>query len=100
MNELVLGTCIGIEFTKPGIFLVPVRHRYSSVFTLKCRCRTSTGTDLYRTRYIRYRYPLLGISVTVFSVPVRTELIKSRSNVAMQVIFRTGSTPVFICFYT
>ncbi|MFS8033685.1 hypothetical protein Hanom_Chr17g01572471 [Helianthus anomalus] len=40
----------------------------------------------YRTRYIRYRYPLLGISVTVFSVPVGTELIKSCSNVTMQVI--------------
>ncbi|KAJ0617822.1 hypothetical protein HanHA89_Chr02g0046161 [Helianthus annuus] len=45
-----------------------------------------TGTEPYRTRYIRYRYPLLGISVTVFSVPVGTELIKSRSNVAMKVI--------------
>ncbi|MFS8027111.1 hypothetical protein Hanom_Chr16g01494781 [Helianthus anomalus] len=32
-----------------------------------------TGTVPYRTRYIRYRYPLLVISVTkVYSVPVPT----------------------------
>ncbi|MFS8019475.1 hypothetical protein Hanom_Chr15g01404211 [Helianthus anomalus] len=37
------------------------------------------------TRYIRYRYPLLGISITLFSVPVDAELIKSCSNVSMQV---------------
>ncbi|MFS7956267.1 hypothetical protein Hanom_Chr07g00652581 [Helianthus anomalus] len=42
--------------------------------------------------YIRYRYPLLLIWVTVFSVPVGTELIKSCSNVAMKVIvlFKKG----------
>ncbi|MFS7911525.1 hypothetical protein Hanom_Chr02g00119171 [Helianthus anomalus] len=45
-----------------------------------------TGTEPYHSRYIRYRDPLLGISVTVFSVPVGTELIKSCSNAAMQVI--------------
>ncbi|MFS7931749.1 hypothetical protein Hanom_Chr04g00359641 [Helianthus anomalus] len=45
-----------------------------------------TSTEPYRTRYIRYQYTLLGISVTVFSVPVGTELIKSCSNVTMQVI--------------
>ncbi|KAJ0617821.1 hypothetical protein HanHA89_Chr02g0046151 [Helianthus annuus] len=45
-----------------------------------------TSTEPYCTRYIRYRYPLLGISITVFSVPVGTELIKSCSNVAMHVI--------------
>ncbi|MFS7940865.1 hypothetical protein Hanom_Chr05g00469331 [Helianthus anomalus] len=45
-----------------------------------------TGTEPYHARYIRYRYPLLGILVTVFSVPVGTKLIKSCSNAAMQVI--------------
>ncbi|MFS8032506.1 hypothetical protein Hanom_Chr17g01558581 [Helianthus anomalus] len=35
--------------------------------------------------YIRYRYPLLRMSVTVVSIPV-TELIKSFINVAIQVI--------------
>ncbi|MFS8015716.1 hypothetical protein Hanom_Chr15g01359911 [Helianthus anomalus] len=45
-----------------------------------------TGTEPYRTRYIRYWYPLLEISVMVFSIPVGTELINSCSNVAMQVI--------------
>ncbi|MFS7993032.1 hypothetical protein Hanom_Chr12g01089261 [Helianthus anomalus] len=51
---MVSGT--GIKFTKSGVFSVPV-------FTLKYRCRTST--DRYRTRYIRYMYPLLEI-LTVF----------------------------------
>ncbi|KAL9994009.1 hypothetical protein Hdeb2414_s0960g00968461 [Helianthus debilis subsp. tardiflorus] len=72
-----------------GVFFVPVLHRYSPVFTLKYRYHTSTDryrTVPYHTRYIRYRYPLLRISVTVFSVPVGTELIKSCSNAAMQVI--------------
>ncbi|KAJ0929107.1 hypothetical protein HanRHA438_Chr04g0201291 [Helianthus annuus] len=62
------------------------------------------GTEPYHTRYIRYRYPLLGISVTVFSVPVGTELIKSCSNAATQVIapFRllfihTVSKLYFVC---
>ncbi|KAF5765156.1 hypothetical protein HanXRQr2_Chr15g0700441 [Helianthus annuus] len=45
-----------------------------------------TSTEPYHTRYIRYRYPFLGISVTVFSVPVGNELIKSCSNATMQVI--------------
>ncbi|KAJ0520475.1 hypothetical protein HanIR_Chr10g0459841 [Helianthus annuus] len=45
-----------------------------------------TCTEPCHTRYIRYRYPLLGISVPVFSVPVGNELIKSCSNAAMQVI--------------
>ncbi|KAJ0770547.1 hypothetical protein HanPI659440_Chr07g0258881 [Helianthus annuus] len=45
-----------------------------------------TSIEPYRTMYILYWYPLLGISVTVFSVPVGTDLIKSCSNVAMQVI--------------
>ncbi|MFS7981266.1 hypothetical protein Hanom_Chr10g00948931 [Helianthus anomalus] len=46
-----------------------------------------TGTEPYHTRYIRYGYPLLGISIMVFSVPVGgTELIKSFSNTAMQAI--------------
>ncbi|KAJ0458452.1 hypothetical protein HanIR_Chr15g0785271 [Helianthus annuus] len=86
---MVSGTGTSIKFGKPVIFSVPVRHRYSPVFTLKHRCCTSIDryrTVLYRTRYIQYRYPLLGISVTVFSVPVGTELIKSCSNVTMQVI--------------
>ncbi|MFS7999798.1 hypothetical protein Hanom_Chr12g01170761 [Helianthus anomalus] len=43
-------------------------------------------TEPYHASYIWYRYPLLGISVTVFSVPVGTKLIKSCSNAAMQVI--------------
>ncbi|MFS8022389.1 hypothetical protein Hanom_Chr16g01438891 [Helianthus anomalus] len=54
--------------------------------------------------YIRYRYPLLRISVMVFSVTVVTELIKSCSNAAMQVIapFRllfihTVSKLYFVC---
>ncbi|MFS7940901.1 hypothetical protein Hanom_Chr05g00469771 [Helianthus anomalus] len=82
------------------------RYRYSSVFTLKCWCHTSTGIEPYRTRYIRYRYPLLGIWVTVFSVPVGTELIKSCNNVTMQVIapFRLlfihlVGKMYFFCFY-
>ncbi|MFS7992783.1 hypothetical protein Hanom_Chr12g01086391 [Helianthus anomalus] len=79
---MVSGVSTGNKFTKPE-----VRHRHLSVFTLKYRCRTSTDhIEPYRTMYIRYRYPLLGISVTVFSVPVGTELIKSCSSVAMQVI--------------
>ncbi|MFS8022572.1 hypothetical protein Hanom_Chr16g01441111 [Helianthus anomalus] len=40
-----------------------------------------TSTEPYHTRYIRYRYPLLGISITVGN-----ELIKSCSNATMQVI--------------
>ncbi|MFS7985629.1 hypothetical protein Hanom_Chr11g01000751 [Helianthus anomalus] len=77
----------GIKFIKLSVFLVSVWHRYSSGFTLKYQCRISTDRiKPYCTRYIRYRYQLLGISVTVFSVPVGTELIKSCRNVAMQVI--------------
>ncbi|MFS8019688.1 hypothetical protein Hanom_Chr15g01406651 [Helianthus anomalus] len=43
-------------------------------------------TETHCTRDIRYRYPLLGISVTILSLPVGNELIKSCSNIAMQVI--------------
>ncbi|MFS7992045.1 putative mitochondrial carrier domain superfamily [Helianthus anomalus] len=77
---------IRYQIYQTGVFSVPVLHRYSPVFTLKYRCRTST--DRYRTvPYIRYRYPLFGISVTVFSVPVGgTEFIKSCSNATMQAI--------------
>ncbi|MFS7924775.1 hypothetical protein Hanom_Chr03g00276651 [Helianthus anomalus] len=46
----------------------------------------SASTEPYHNRHIRYLYPLLGISVTVFSILVGTEFIKSCSNVAMQVI--------------
>ncbi|MFS7957028.1 hypothetical protein Hanom_Chr07g00661561 [Helianthus anomalus] len=63
-------------FIKSGVFSVSVRHWYSPILTLKYRCRTST--DRYRAvpyQVYSYRYTLLGISITVFSVPVGTELI-------------------------
>ncbi|MFS7963462.1 hypothetical protein Hanom_Chr08g00738341 [Helianthus anomalus] len=84
---MVSGT--GIKFTNQVYFryrfgtgfypLIPVSCQYRPV---PCQYRPV----LNRTRYIRYRYPLLGISIAVFLVPVGTELIKSSSNVAMQVI--------------
>ncbi|MFS8026461.1 hypothetical protein Hanom_Chr16g01486991 [Helianthus anomalus] len=36
---------------------------------------SNTGTEPYRTGYIRYRYPLWGFSVPVLSIPNGTELI-------------------------
>ncbi|MFS8014634.1 hypothetical protein Hanom_Chr15g01346821 [Helianthus anomalus] len=59
-----------------------------------------TGTEPYRIRYIRYWYLLLGFSITVFSVPVGTELIISRSNAAMQIIcFKLNQQINSITFY-
>ena len=86
-EQMVSGIDIGLKFTKPVYF----RYRFCKGIHRFLPLNTgvvpvSTGTEPYHTRYIRYRYPLLGISVTVFSVPVGTELIKSCSNVAMQVI--------------
>ncbi|MFS7994791.1 hypothetical protein Hanom_Chr12g01110241 [Helianthus anomalus] len=78
---------IGLKFIK----LVYFRYQFCTDIHRFLPSNTGTvpvptGTEPYHTRYIRYRYPLLGISVTVFSVPVDTELIKSCSNAAMQVI--------------
>ncbi|MFS7969358.1 hypothetical protein Hanom_Chr09g00808251 [Helianthus anomalus] len=75
---MVSGT--GIKFINQVYF----RYRFLPLNTSDVP--VPTGTEPYRTRYIRYRYPLLGISIAVFLVPVGTELIKSCSNVAMQVI--------------
>ncbi|MFS7930522.1 hypothetical protein Hanom_Chr04g00345291 [Helianthus anomalus] len=66
-----IDTCL--KFIKPVYF----RYRF-------CICIHRFLPSI--ARYIRYRYPLLVISVTVFSVPVGTKLIKSCSNAAMQVI--------------
>ncbi|MFS8005007.1 hypothetical protein Hanom_Chr13g01232431 [Helianthus anomalus] len=71
-----------------GTGSVPVRYRYLPVFTLKYRYRTGTGTEPYRTGYIRYRYryPLLRIFGTgtfgsgTGSVPDGTELIPRFNN--------------------
>ncbi|MFS8029056.1 hypothetical protein Hanom_Chr16g01517831 [Helianthus anomalus] len=77
-----IGT--GLKFTKPVYF----RYRFCTSIHRFLPSNTgavpvTTGTEPYHTRYIRYRYPLLEISVTVFSVPVDTELIKSCSNATM-----------------
>ncbi|MFS7963517.1 hypothetical protein Hanom_Chr08g00738971 [Helianthus anomalus] len=73
---MVSGT--GTRFTKPVYF----RYQFGTGIHWFLPSNggivpVPTGTEPYPTRYIRYRYPLLGISVTVFSVPVGTELIKS-----------------------
>ncbi|MFS8001950.1 hypothetical protein Hanom_Chr13g01196341 [Helianthus anomalus] len=54
---MVSGTGISIRFIKPGVFSVPVWHRFLSTNTGSIP--VPTGTEPYRTRYIRYRYPLL-----------------------------------------
>ncbi|KAJ0599014.1 hypothetical protein HanIR_Chr03g0100051 [Helianthus annuus] len=84
---MVSGIGTGLKFTKPVYFryrFCTGIHRFLPSNT--CAVPVPTGTEPYHTRYIRCRYPLLGISVTVFSVPVGTELIKSCSNASMQVI--------------
>ncbi|KAJ0525817.1 hypothetical protein HanHA300_Chr09g0316331 [Helianthus annuus] len=78
-----IGT--GLKFTKPVYFRyrfctgihrflpsIPVVYQYRPVSN-----RTILGI---------FGTPLLRISVTVFSVPVGTDLIKSCSNAAIQVI--------------
>ncbi|KAJ0480606.1 hypothetical protein HanIR_Chr13g0633631 [Helianthus annuus] len=84
---MVSGIGTVLKFTKPVYF----RYRFCTGIQRFLPSNTGavpvpTGTEPYHTRYIRYRYPLLGILVTVFSVPVGTELIKSCSNASMQVI--------------
>ncbi|MFS7910645.1 hypothetical protein Hanom_Chr02g00108681 [Helianthus anomalus] len=84
---MVSGIGTGLKFIKPMYF----RYRFCTVIhrflpSNNGAVPVPTGTEPYHTRYIRYRYPLLGISVTVFSVPVGTEPIKSYSNASMQVI--------------
>ncbi|MFS7903514.1 hypothetical protein Hanom_Chr08g00752761 [Helianthus anomalus] len=65
---MVSGTGTGTKFIQPGIFSLPnwyplltfsisVWHRYSPSNT----GIIPTGTEPYCARYIRYRYPLLGI---------------------------------------
>ncbi|KAJ0488755.1 hypothetical protein HanHA300_Chr12g0436371 [Helianthus annuus] len=85
---MVSGIGIGLKFIKPVYF----RYRFCTGIHRFLLSNTGavpvpTGTEPYHTRYIRYRYSLLGISVTVFSVPVGNELIKSCSNATMQVIY-------------
>ncbi|MFS7950286.1 hypothetical protein Hanom_Chr07g00581501 [Helianthus anomalus] len=84
---MVPGIGIGLKFIK----LVYFRYRFCTGIHRILPSNTGvapvpTGTEPYHIRYIRYRYPLLVILVTVFSVPVGTELIKSCSNATMQVI--------------
>lgn len=79
---MVSGIGTGLKFTKPVYF----RYRFCTGIHRFLPSNTGavpvpTGTEPYHTRYIRYLYPLSGISV-----PVGTELIKSCSNAAMQVI--------------
>ncbi|MFS7928415.1 hypothetical protein Hanom_Chr04g00320481 [Helianthus anomalus] len=62
---MVSGIGIGIKFTKSVYF----RYRFCTVIHRFLPSNTGalsvpTGTEPYHTRYIRYRYPLLGISVT------------------------------------
>ncbi|KAJ0693603.1 hypothetical protein HanPI659440_Chr15g0599031 [Helianthus annuus] len=84
---MVSGIGTGLKFTKPVYFW----YRFHTGIQRFLPSNTGavpipTCTEPCHTRYIRYRYPLLGISVPVFSVPVGNELIKSCSNAAMQVI--------------
>ncbi|MFS8005731.1 hypothetical protein Hanom_Chr13g01240791 [Helianthus anomalus] len=84
---MVSGIDTGLKFIKPVYF----RYLFCTGIHRVLPSNTGvvpvlTSTEPYHARYIRYRYPLLGISVTVFSVPVGTKLIKSCSNTAMQVI--------------
>ncbi|MFS8012047.1 hypothetical protein Hanom_Chr14g01316111 [Helianthus anomalus] len=84
---MVLSIGTGLKFTKPVYFryrLCTCIHRFLPSNT--GAVPVPTGTEPYYTRYIRYRYPLLRISVTVFSIPIGNELIKSCSNATMQVI--------------
>ncbi|KAJ0555920.1 hypothetical protein HanRHA438_Chr07g0295951 [Helianthus annuus] len=65
----------GFKFTKPVYFrywFCTGIHRFLPSNT--GAVPVLSGTEPYHTRYIRYRYPLMGISVTVFSIPVGTEL--------------------------
>ncbi|MFS7952655.1 hypothetical protein Hanom_Chr07g00609401 [Helianthus anomalus] len=92
---MVSGIDTGLKFIKPVYF----RYRFCTCIHRFLPSNTGavpvpTGTEPYHARYIRYRYPLLRISVTVFSVTVGTKLIKSCSNAAMQVI------APFITFHT
>ncbi|MFS7901373.1 hypothetical protein Hanom_Chr00s201380g01838011 [Helianthus anomalus] len=83
---MVLGIGTGLKFIKPVYFLYQFRtgiHWFLPSNTGSVPI--ATCTEPCHTRYIRYRYPLLVISVPVFSVPVGNELIKSSSNAAMQV---------------
>ncbi|MFS7913956.1 hypothetical protein Hanom_Chr02g00147791 [Helianthus anomalus] len=64
------GTGTGIKFTNRVYF----RYRFGTGFYRVLPFNTGvvpvpTGTEPYRTSYIRYRYPLLGISIAVFLVP-------------------------------
>ncbi|MFS7936221.1 hypothetical protein Hanom_Chr05g00412991 [Helianthus anomalus] len=84
---MVSGIDTGLKFIKPMYF----RYRFGIGIHRFLPSNTGvvpvpTDTEPYHVRYIRYQYPLLGISVTVFSVPVGTKLIKSCINAAMQVI--------------
>ncbi|KAJ0786384.1 hypothetical protein HanOQP8_Chr02g0054841 [Helianthus annuus] len=81
---MVSGIGIGLKFKNPVYFRYQFctgNHRFLPSNTGAVPVPISTKP--YHTRYIRYRYPLLGISVTVFSVPVGNELIKSCSNATM-----------------
>ncbi|MFS8005641.1 hypothetical protein Hanom_Chr13g01239711 [Helianthus anomalus] len=70
---MVSGIVTGLKFTK----LVYFRYRFCTGIHRFLPSNTGvvpvpSGTEPYHTRYIRYWYPLMGISVTVFSVPVGT----------------------------
>ncbi|MFS7960902.1 hypothetical protein Hanom_Chr08g00708481 [Helianthus anomalus] len=72
---MVSGIGTGLKFTKSEYF----RYRFCTGIHRFLPSNTGavpvpTGTESYHTRYIRYRYPLLEISVTVYSVLVGTEL--------------------------
>ncbi|MFS8027739.1 hypothetical protein Hanom_Chr16g01502261 [Helianthus anomalus] len=74
---MVSGIDTGLKFTKPVYF----RYRFCRGIHRFLPSNTSvvpvpTGTEPYHIRYIRYRYPRLEISVTVFSV----RLVSSSSN--------------------
>ncbi|MFS7930414.1 hypothetical protein Hanom_Chr04g00344051 [Helianthus anomalus] len=83
---MVLGIGTGLKFTKPVYFWYRFRtgvHRFLPSNT--GAVPIPTCIEPCHTRYIRYQYPLLRISVPVFSVSVGNELIKSCSNATMQV---------------
>ncbi|MFS7932951.1 hypothetical protein Hanom_Chr04g00374011 [Helianthus anomalus] len=73
----VIGT--GLKFTKSVYF----RYRFFTGIHRFLPSNTGTvpvptGTEPYHTRYIRYRYPLLRISVTVFLVPSSSNLVATQ----------------------